>query len=41
MASKSQANVLKKPKMSLKERRALKREKLAQETIPRRKRAAG
>jgi hypothetical protein len=40
MASKSQNRALKKPAMSLKERRAIKREKVAEETVPRRKRAA-
>lgn len=38
MASKSQGTTLKKPSMTLKERRAAKREKMAQESVPRRKR---
>lgn len=38
MAGKSQNRELRKPAMSLKERRAIKREKLTQESIPRRKR---
>lgn len=37
IASKSQGSTLKKPAMTLKERRAAKREKMAQETVVRRK----
>ncbi|WP_286137541.1 hypothetical protein [Mycobacterium sp. IS-3022] len=40
MAGKSQSKELKKPSMTLKERRAAKREKTAEETIARRKRAS-
>ncbi|WP_264010305.1 hypothetical protein [Mycolicibacterium flavescens] len=39
MASKSQGATLKKPSKTLKERRAAKREKMAQEIVPKRKRA--
>lgn len=38
MASKSATRELQKPSMTLKERRAIKRQKMAEEVVPRRKR---
>jgi hypothetical protein len=41
MASKTRSSELKRPEMTLKERRAVKREKMLEDSIPRRKRMSG